>query len=114
VLRAGKALGRRRKLVSLHFRGGGELELGIDGPEDVSLRLLGAADDPLELRAHAANNVLPPYAHVLVDLLEGTSALSIGGEEAEQSWRVVAPVLAEWAAGEVPLDEYPAGSSGPS
>jgi glucose-6-phosphate 1-dehydrogenase len=33
---------------------------------------------------------------------------------AEQCWRIVQPVLDSSAAGEVPLDEYPAGSQGPS
>jgi glucose-6-phosphate 1-dehydrogenase len=33
--------------------------------------------------------------------------------EAEESWRIVEPILAAWAAGEVPLLEYPAGSDGP-
>jgi glucose-6-phosphate 1-dehydrogenase len=113
VLRAGKALARRRKLVLLRFRGGGELELGIDGPEDVVLRLAGASPDPLELRAPAPGDRLLPYAHVLLDVLHGTSALSLGGDEAEQAWRVVAPVLAAWQSGEVPLEEYAAGSAGP-
>jgi glucose-6-phosphate 1-dehydrogenase len=114
VLRAGKALSRRRKLVLLRFRDGGELELGIDGPEDVVLRLAGVASDPLELGATAPRDgLLPPYAHVLLDVLGGTSSLSVGGDEAEQAWRVVAPVLAAWEAGHVPLEEYPAGSAGP-
>jgi glucose-6-phosphate 1-dehydrogenase len=114
LLRAGKALAGRRKLVRLRFRDGGELELGIDGPEDVVLRLPRTAAGPLELRAPAPADVLPPYADVLVDLLGGTSVLSVGADEAEQAWRVVAPVIAAWEAGEVPLEEYPAGSDGPS
>jgi glucose-6-phosphate 1-dehydrogenase len=114
VLRAGKALARRRKLVLLRFRGGGELEVGIDGPRDVALRLRRAPGDPLELRAAAPYDGLPPYAHVLLDVLGGTSALDVGGDEAEQAWRVVAPVLAAWKAGEAPLEEYPAGSDGPA
>ena len=113
VLRAGKALARRRKLVLLRFRGGGELEVGIDGPKDVVLRLAGAAGEPLELRAPAPGEGLPPYAHVLLDVLGDTSTLSVGGDEAEQAWRVVAPVLLAWQAGEVPLEEYAAGSAGP-
>jgi glucose-6-phosphate 1-dehydrogenase len=113
VLRAGKALARRRKLVLLRFRGGNELELGVDGPNDVVLRLAGAASEPLELSAPAPGDGLPPYANVLLDVLGGTSVLSVGGDEAEQAWRVVAPVLAAWQAGEVPLEEYPAGSAGP-
>jgi glucose-6-phosphate 1-dehydrogenase len=112
VLRAGKALSDRRKLIRLHFRGGGEFEFGIDGPEDVVLRLTGGADTPIELRAPPRDR-LPPYAHVVLDVLGGTSALSVSGEEAEQAWRIVAPVLASWEAGSVPLEEYPAGSAGP-
>jgi glucose-6-phosphate 1-dehydrogenase len=114
VLLAGKALSRQRKLVLLRFRDGGELEIGIDGPEDIVLRLSAAEDETLELRGHAAGEGLPPYAHVLLDVLAGTNSLSVGGDEAEQAWRVVAPVLADWEAGRVPLEEYPAGSTGPS
>jgi glucose-6-phosphate 1-dehydrogenase len=113
VLRAGKALACRRKLVRLHFRGGGELQVGIDGPTDIILRLHGAANDQLQLRAAAPGNGLPPYANVLLDVLRGTSELAVSAEEAEQAWRLVAPVVAAWGAGDVPLQEYPAGSAGP-
>jgi glucose-6-phosphate 1-dehydrogenase len=111
-LRAGKALARRRKLVLVHFRTGGELEIGIDGPDDVVLRPGEIVREPQELSAPARDG-LPPYAHVLRDVLDGTSTFSVGGEEAEQAWCVVAPVLAAWEADEVTLEEYPAGSAGP-
>ena len=114
VLRTGKALAARRKLVLLRFRGGGELEFGIDGPRDVVLRLAGADTDPLELRALAPAERLPPYARVLLDMLGGTNALSVGAEGAEEAWRVVSPVVAAWEAGGVPIEEYAAGSSGPT
>jgi glucose-6-phosphate 1-dehydrogenase len=113
VLRTGKALAERRKLVLLRLHRGAELEFGIDGPEDVVLRLDGSADDQVELRAPAPGPGLPPYAHVLLDALGGANALSVGGKGAEQAWRVVAPALAAWKAGDVPLEEYAAGSSGP-
>jgi glucose-6-phosphate 1-dehydrogenase len=113
VLRTGKALAERRKLVLLRFRDDGELELGIDGPEEVALRLARADRDVLELRGPASDAALPPYAHVLLDLLGGTSRLAVSAAGAEESWRVVSPVLASWAAGKVPLDDYPAGSTGP-
>ncbi len=44
---------------------------------------------------------------VLMDVLAGT------GDEAEQAWRILTPVIEAWAQGRVPLLEYPAGSSGP-
>jgi glucose-6-phosphate 1-dehydrogenase len=114
VVRAGKALARRRKLVRLRFRDDSEFEAGIDGPCDVVLRLHGVSSEPLELRAPVPGDGMPPYAHVLLDVLRGTNSLSISGVEAEQAWRVVAPVLAAWEAGEVPLAEYRAGSFGPA
>lgn len=109
VLRAGKALPRRRKLALLRFRSGGELEIGIDGPEETVLRLP-VRGEPLELRAPAGGHGLPAYAKVLLDVLGGTNALSVSGDEAEQAWRAVAPVLAAWRGREVPLEEYVAGS----
>jgi glucose-6-phosphate 1-dehydrogenase len=57
---------------------------------------------------------LPAYGLLLRELLEGDTTLSISDVEAEESWRIVEPVLAAWAAGEVPLQEYPAGSTGPA
>jgi glucose-6-phosphate 1-dehydrogenase len=46
-------------------------------------------------------------------VIVGNAALSIRGDEAEQSWRIGDPVLAAWAADRVPLEEYPADSAGP-
>ena len=46
-------------------------------------------------------------------MLAGDAALSISDVEAEESWRIVEPILAAWQAGDVPLGEYPAGSDGP-
>ncbi|HUA42251.1 MAG TPA: hypothetical protein VMA32_11820 [Streptosporangiaceae bacterium] len=49
---------------------------------------------------------------MLHEVLKGNAALSIRGDEAEQSWRVVAPILSAWARDLVPLEGYPAGSEG--
>jgi glucose-6-phosphate 1-dehydrogenase len=56
---------------------------------------------------------VPEYGRVLLDVLEGGSSLSIRGDEAEQAWRIVTPVLEAWGRGQVPMQEYPAGSDGP-
>jgi glucose-6-phosphate 1-dehydrogenase len=37
----------------------------------------------------------------------------VSGEEAEQAWRIVDPVLQAWAEDAVPLLEYPAGAASP-
>lgn len=131
VLRTGKALAARKKGVLVSFRPGEDggsdaagtgtrLWIGIDGPTDVRWEVVGArtpsldeamtttlASPPLELQ-------LPPYARVLRDILTGGSALSVSGDEAEEAWRVFEPVLDAWRRDLVPLQDYPAGSSGPT
>jgi glucose-6-phosphate 1-dehydrogenase len=46
-------------------------------------------------------------------VLNGDAALSIRGDEAEEAWRILEPVLEAWSKDLVPLAEYPAGSDGP-
>ncbi|MEV5440658.1 glucose-6-phosphate dehydrogenase [Streptomyces sp. NPDC052682] len=129
LLRAGKALHRRRKQVTVLFRPAehplplrapaNELRIGLDGPDELALHLTGAVSlDPLTpapvtLAAPPPPADLPAYGHVLLDLLSGGSALSVRGDEAEAAWHVVTPVLDAWNAGLVPLEEYAAGSAGP-
>ena len=117
LMRTGKALGARQKEAVVRFRATDPdgiqdcLRIGIDGPRDVALRLTGA--HPMTLTALPPASDLPPYGHVLLDLLGGGSTLSVRGDGAEEAWRVVEPVLAAWRDGLVPLEEYPAGSDGP-
>jgi glucose-6-phosphate 1-dehydrogenase len=129
-LRTGKALRRDRKHVAVHFRpvphlpfeNQGEaspnvLRFGLE-PESVALELNGTGSRagtlvPLTLATHLAPAELPPYAQLLLDILRGNAALSIRADEAEESWRVVTPVLNAWSKELVPLQEYAAGSDGP-
>jgi glucose-6-phosphate 1-dehydrogenase len=124
LLRAGKALSRRRKVAVLRLRpaaqplaaGASELSIGIDGPEEIALRLIGGAPQtpvPMNLTAPPPESDLPAYSRVLLDILSGGGALSVRGDEAEHAWRVVTPVLEAWREDVVPLEEYPAGSAGP-
>jgi glucose-6-phosphate 1-dehydrogenase len=120
LLRAGKALSRRRKMAIVRFRPAGdranELRIGIDGQDDVSLQVTGGAPEspvPLRLSATVPGLDLPAYSRVLLDVLNGGNTLSVGDDEALEAWRVVTPVLDGWANGAVPLEEYPAGSAGP-
>ena len=53
------------------------------------------------------------YGRVLLDVLGGGSTLSVRGDEAEQAWRVLTPVLESWAQDRPPLLSYAAESSGP-
>jgi glucose-6-phosphate 1-dehydrogenase len=124
LLRAGKALSRRRKMAVLRFRpaahplaaGASEFSIGIDGPEEIALRLIGGGPQtpvPVSLTAPPPESDLPAYSRVLLDILSGGGALSVRGDEAEHAWRVVTPVLDAWGEDLVPLEEYSAGSAGP-
>src|SRR5262249_43884939 len=93
------------------------LRFGLD-PECLIVDLTGIGARahilvPLELTARIDFSELPAYGRLLLDVLNGNAALSIRGDEAEESWRVVTPVLSAWAKDLVPLLEYPAGSGGP-
>jgi glucose-6-phosphate 1-dehydrogenase len=129
-LRTGKALRRDRKEVAVHFRPVPHLPFERQGqarpnvlrfglePESVALELTGTGPRtdtlvPLTLATHLEPGELPAYGQLLLDILKGNSALSIRADEAEESWRIVTPVLDAWSEEMVPLQEYPAGSDGP-
>jgi glucose-6-phosphate 1-dehydrogenase len=129
-LRTGKALGRNRKEVAVQFRpvphlpGGlygdpqpNRLRFGLD-PERLVIELAGVGPRahtlaPLTRTAELEPPELPAYGRLLLDVFHRNPALSIRADEAEESWRVVTPVLTAWAKDLVPLQEYPAGSAGP-
>lgn len=130
VLRAGKALSRRRKQAVLRFRPAGaayfdgetfanELRIGVDGPHNIALDLASSTPGSppqlvrLPLTGDPPPAALPAYANVLLEVLRGGSTLSVRSDEVEEAWRIVTPVLEAWASGRVPLEEYPAGSDGP-
>ena len=53
------------------------------------------------------------YWRLILDLLLGEPPLSPRHEEVEQSWRILAPVIAHWAERGEP-EQYPSGTWGPS
>ncbi|HEX4980020.1 MAG TPA: glucose-6-phosphate dehydrogenase [Acidimicrobiales bacterium] len=53
------------------------------------------------------------YERLLLDSMVGDPTLFLRSDEVEQSWRVVAPVLAAWEGDDVPLHPYEAGTWGP-
>jgi glucose-6-phosphate 1-dehydrogenase len=129
-LRTGKAFGRDRKEVKVLFRpvphlpmsevevAPNVLRFGLD-PESVILDLAAIGSrsrtlTPLTLSAQLEPPEFPAYGRLLGDVLSHDASLSIRGDEAEESWRVVTPVLEAWARGLVPMEEYPAGSDGPT
>jgi glucose-6-phosphate 1-dehydrogenase len=130
-LRSGKALAADRKEVLVRFREVPHLPAGVNlrpppnvlrfglEPETLTLDLTGVGSrvrelDQLAFSAELEPPHLPAYGQLLLDILNQQVALSIRGDEAEESWRVVTPVLEAWRSGQVPMEEYPAGSHGPA
>lgn len=131
VLRSGKALGHPRKEVVVTFRPPAHVPVGLEDthdPDTLVLELkpgavtvglsMNAEGNPFELEqkelhAELGKPRMLPYGEVLGAILDGDPLLTIRGDEAEELWRIVEPVLAAWRAHEVPLQEYAAGSAGP-
>jgi glucose-6-phosphate 1-dehydrogenase len=132
VLRTGKALGRNRRELLVHFKPVPHVAFGPEiqpppnvltlelAPDRITLSVnVNRPCDLFELEQVALGRSfgpegLPAYARLLLDVLNGDPTLSIRDDEAEESWRIVEPILARWAEGGVPLVEYAAGSQGPA
>ncbi len=130
-LRAGKALGVARRFVEIRFRPVPHLAFDqAEAPRQNTIRLelrpdrilvslaVNGPGDPFELEdvelcVEFAPQALPAYARLLLDVLRGDPTLAIRDDEAEESWRIVEPILTAWRAGSPALRTYPAGSAGP-
>ena len=130
-LRTGKAIGQERREIAVYFRSvphapfddrdrPNVLRFTLS-PDAIALELnLNGEGDPFDLERVTLDNAfpvqeLPPYSLLLNEIIEGDPTLSIRGDEAEELWRIVEPVLQAWERDEAPLEEYPAGSAfGPS
>ena len=129
-LRTGKALAADRREVVIRFAhvphavfagpepAPNELRLQLD-PDRMSLSVnVNGLGDPFDLEvvdldADLAHQAPGPYGQLLLAVFDGDTRLSAHAQEAEEGWRIVEPVLAAWAGGVVPLQEYRAGSDGP-
>ncbi|WRH26475.1 glucose-6-phosphate dehydrogenase [Arthrobacter sp. JZ12] len=127
-LRSGKALGETRKEAVITFKPVNHLPDGFTGVDSPTRLRIGFGPDTLQLdidvngpgdvfcldritlQAELNASELLPYGEVLDGVLSGDPTLSVRGDTAEDCWRIVEPVLAAWRAGEVPMDEYAAGS----
>jgi glucose-6-phosphate 1-dehydrogenase len=130
-IRTGKAIGSPRKQAVITFKKAPRLPHGFTGgaepnrivigfgPDtmDIHLNVNGPKDplaiDHTTLHSEFGPGALPAYGEVLLGVLDADPSLSVRGDTAEDCWRIVQPVLDAWRADRVPLEEYPAGSSGP-
>lgn len=132
TLRSGKALGAKVAEIEVTMRPVRHLPVGFTGdasgtvlrfalgPDRLSLELsVNGGEDPFALHratldAELGLGLQRAYVEVLDAVLDGDATLSVRGDAAEQCWRIVQPVRDAWSRGDVPLEDYPAGSDGPS
>jgi glucose-6-phosphate 1-dehydrogenase len=85
--------------------------VGLSGP-CVRLSTLNGPERTAGIRQFGARPAPPrftAYAHLIRDMINGNPMLFIRGDEAEEAWRIIDPVMNAWSAGDVPMQECPAG-----
>ncbi len=130
TLRSGKALETDSAEIAIHFRplpryltdlfAGVEPNVLRIGLMEPYVRVTATLNGPeqtaenQELEARSTPPRFSAYAHLIEEMLKGDPRLFIRGDEAEEAWRIIDPVMAAWAAGEVPMQEYAAGTAPPA
>jgi glucose-6-phosphate 1-dehydrogenase len=132
-LRSGKALGNPRQEVVVTFNRAPHIPRGLTGGDHpnrlhigialdagrvtLDLNVNGPGDpreiDPVTVDTGLAPGALREYGEVLRSIFAGDPILSVRGDMAVESWRIVERVLGAWRDDRVQLEEYPAGSTGP-
>jgi glucose-6-phosphate 1-dehydrogenase len=129
TLRSGKALAADSAEIAIHFRPlprylidqwpGVEpnvLRVGLTEPYVGLSTTLNGPEQTAETRRLEARSTPPrftAYAHLILQMLNSDPTLFIRGDEAEEAWRIIDPVMKAWTAGAVPMQDYPAGQTPP-
>lgn len=132
VLRSGKALGRDRKEILVHFKGGQrntESHLSEEGgnvlrlnlaSEEVNLGIFtiqeaeGITPAPMGVDDPTSPEHLSPYERLFIEAMSDKSRLFVRNDEVEEMWNIIQPIADAWAENVVPLQNYRAGSNGPT
>jgi glucose-6-phosphate 1-dehydrogenase len=132
-LRSGKALVNPRQEVVVNFKRAAHIPTGLTGGDHpgrlhvgialdagrvaLDLNVNGPGDpreiNPVTIDTGVAPGELREYGEVLRSILTGDPILSVRGDMAVETWRIIEPVIEAWRDDRVPLEEYPAGSTGP-
>ena len=129
TLRSGKALAADSAEIAIHFRPlprylldqwpGVEpnvLTIGLTEPYVRLSTTLNGPEQTAETRRLEARSTPPrftAYAHLILQMLNSDPTLFIRGDEAEEAWRIIDPVMKAWTAGVVPMQDYLAGQTPP-
>lgn len=132
TLRSGKALGEDRQYIEILFRGAGagggagaeaaanRTRIVVDFDDQLAINLFATAgwgtrnSESLTFESPLREGVLTPYARVVRALITGDHRREVPAGTAEMAWDILQPVLDAFADGSVELEEYAAGSAGPT
>jgi Glucose-6-phosphate dehydrogenase, C-terminal domain len=125
TLRSGKALAAGSAEIAIHFSplpdtcstsglasNRTSSQVGLTEPYMRLSTTLNGPEHTAEIRQLEARSTPPrfnAYAHLIPDMLNSNPMLFIRSDEAEEAWRIIDPVMNAWTAGNVPMQEYPAG-----
>lgn len=131
LLRSGKALGRDRKEIRVHFKslqenaetldsevGGNVMRFNL-ASEEVNLGFFniketgGVASEPMKVDDPISPEHLSPYERLFLESLSGQSRLFVRNDEVEEMWKIIQPIADAWAENAVSMQIYQAGSNGP-
>ena len=123
TLRSGKAIGDPRKEITVQYESVGDAKgttLRLEFEDDSVLMEVNVTDpanhDALQRVTFHTNLVpskLSAYGRVVRGLVRRNGATELHAESPVRAWEILQPVLDAFNDGTVPLEEYPAGSSGP-
>jgi glucose-6-phosphate 1-dehydrogenase len=136
-LRTGKRMARQTSLIAIRFRQPPQLLFDAASPGRSEPNWIVLAIQPSEgmyielhakqpglmlqtrlLRLNASYRQTHPasseaYKTLLLDVIEGDRSLFLRFDEVEWAWRVVEPILNDWATERGSIQTYPAGTWGP-
>lgn len=128
TLRSGKAIGEPLQAITINYRPADtapasdapptRLVIPFDDLVRIDVNITDYADRdnlrPARLTGTLQPSRLTPYARVVRAIVTNDHATEVPPGGAERAWKVIQPVLDAFADGSVPLDEYEAGTHGPS
>lgn len=97
-LRSGKAMGTDRQAIIVRFR----------QPDSTPAQLVVPFGDAVTRTPERE-----PYGRVAHGVLTGDTSVGVEQGTPQRCWEIIRPVLDAFETGEVPMEDYPAGSQGP-
>lgn len=124
ILRTGKALNTKRTDIEIHFDKN-ILTLRLQPHESISITIMHkrpghgyeASEAEMDFSYERSYPGLTPpeaYERVLLDAINQDQTLFVTSEEVLTSWKIVEPILQEWAKSTDSLQVYQPGSEGPN